>query len=341
MESSDSDKENQRLAALHRYGLLDTPAEEAFDCITRIAKIALNVSIALIVLVDKDRQWFKSKQGVRTLETSRDSSFCSRTIEGDKPLLVPNLKKDVLFAKNPLVCGFPFLRFYSGVPLRTRDGFNIGSLCVLGYRPRTLKTEEVTLLVELARLTMDQIELRHITDIDYLTGIASRNVLHKAGHREIERAQSTGLPLSMVIYEIEKFQEISKKYSYHTSDQLLQSMVESYKSNLKGGQLFARVGDGRLAILLPETNAAEAAQIASNIMAAAKKIEVPDVMINNKINYRIGSATYNPSDKDFNYFFTRAEIDLQKNNTSALPKAQVAPTNEEDAVAFSYGQTDL
>ena len=335
MQPPDPDKEEERLAALYRYGLLDTPTEAAFDSITHVAKIALNVPIALITLIDKNRQWFKSRQGVRVLETSRDISFCARTIEGDKPLLIPNLRKDPLFTKNPLVCGFPFLRFYSGVPLRTKDGFNIGSLCILGYRSRRLKMEEITVLTELARLTMDQIELRHIADTDYLMGIATRIALLNAGKREAERARQTGQPLSVALLEIDQFKEISKKFGYIVSDEILRTLVDGCKSVLNDSNFFARVGDGRLAILFPGTSSANAQEVTGKIMSIVEELQIPNVAFKKKLSCRTVVVAYASDDIDFNYFYTRAEIAMQKSERSTPSSSK-----EEGHATYSIGKTD-
>jgi len=341
MQLGDPNQEKNRLDALYRYGLLDTPAEAAFDCITRVVKGALDVPIALIVLVDKDRQWFKSRQGTKTSETTRDVSFCTRTIEGNQPLLIPNLKKDPVFAKNPLVSGFPFLRFYSGVPLRTADGFNIGSLCVLGYRPRALKASEVTILVDMARLTMDQIELRHIADVDYLTGLITRHVLLKTGNQEVERIRVNGGALSLIVFEVDKFSEISRKDGYNTSDSLLQNLVHKCQAILGEDASFARVGDGRFAVLMPNTGEAGAIDIARKIMALIGALEVPEFAGRYKLSSSAGIAVYLPEDKDFNHLFTRAEIALQKNKKNSQSILSGWLPSKEDEATVSYGSVDF
>ena len=150
MIDSNDPNEAQRLAALHRYGVLDTPAEEAFDRITRLAQSALQVPIVLVSLIDENRQWFKSKQGLDTPETARDISFCTHALE------------DPRFRTNPLVTGAPNIRFYVGVPLRTPDGHNIGTLCAIDRKPRELTDDHIHILRDLASLVMDELELRRL-----------------------------------------------------------------------------------------------------------------------------------------------------------------------------------
>ncbi|NNE84378.1 MAG: GAF domain-containing protein [Alphaproteobacteria bacterium] len=154
--------EVERLAALHRYGVLDTPAEEAFDRITRLAQSALRVPIVLVSLIDENRQWFKSKQGLDTPETARDISFCTHAIQQNEPLIITDALEDSRFRSNPLVTGAPNIRFYVGVPLRTPDGHNIGTLCAIDQKPRELTDDHIHILRDLASLVMDELELRRL-----------------------------------------------------------------------------------------------------------------------------------------------------------------------------------
>ena len=152
--------EAERLAALARYGILDTPPEPAFDRITAMAARMLDVPIALLVLVDERRQWFKSHHGLAVAETPREVSFCTFSIQASDVFVVEDATADPRFAKNPLVLGDPYIRFYAGAPLVTFDGLNVGTLAVLDRRPRQLSGADRELLRALARVAMKEIELR-------------------------------------------------------------------------------------------------------------------------------------------------------------------------------------
>ena len=153
--------ERSRLNALRRLNILDTAPEQAFDCITSLARDLLGAPIALISLIDDDRQWFKSNHGLDSAETSRDVSFCAHAILKDGILLVPDTHQDERFARNPLVTGQPGIRFYAGVPLVTREGFKLGTLCVIDTQPRAGVSEtQLRSLENLATLTMAQLEAR-------------------------------------------------------------------------------------------------------------------------------------------------------------------------------------
>lgn len=149
--------ESQRLQALRRLCLLDTPAEAAFDRLTRVAQHALKVPIALVSLVDAERQWFKSRQGLTATETPREIAFCAHAILNDRLFVVPDAAKDPRFAANPLVVGELGIRFYAGRPLHGPSGHLIGTLCVIDRVPRALTPEDQVVLGDLACLVEEQI----------------------------------------------------------------------------------------------------------------------------------------------------------------------------------------
>jgi len=152
--------EAERLAALRRYDILDTPAEMAFDDFTKLASQICDVPIALISLVDAGRQWFKSKVGLDAQETPRDISFCGHAIHGDQLFEVSNALEDARFRDNPLVTGAPDIRFYAGTPLVTPDGFAIGTLCVIDRVSRQLTPTQQGALAGLGRQVVHLLELR-------------------------------------------------------------------------------------------------------------------------------------------------------------------------------------
>jgi len=153
-------KEKKRLEVLWQYDILDTVPEQVFDDLTELAATICEAPIALITLVDEDRQWFKSKVGISQNETSRDVSFCGHAIMEDKLFIVPDAAHDQRFARNPLVLGDPKIRFYAGAPLVTPDGHALGTLCVIDKVPRTLRPEQKRALEILSRHVMTQLELR-------------------------------------------------------------------------------------------------------------------------------------------------------------------------------------
>jgi CheY-like chemotaxis protein len=149
--------EERRLASLRALGILDTGPEERFDRITRLASALFDAPIALVSLVDQDRQWFKSCYGVNMKETPRDAAFCSHVVYDREPMIVPDTFLDTRFADNPLVVDEPRIRFYAGCPLILDDGACVGSLCVIDTRPRSLEGPDLARLRDLADLAVQEI----------------------------------------------------------------------------------------------------------------------------------------------------------------------------------------
>jgi PAS domain S-box-containing protein len=155
-----TESEEKRLAALRRYDILDTPPEGAFDRITALAARLFDAPISIISLVDADRIWFKSQTGVDVDQVERAPGLCSSAIMQADPTLITDAATDPRSLANPLVAGEFGLRFYVGVPLKTRDGYNLGTLCVIDREPREFSNDDLSTLSDLASLVMDQMELR-------------------------------------------------------------------------------------------------------------------------------------------------------------------------------------
>ncbi|MCY7332211.1 MAG: PAS domain S-box protein [Pseudanabaena sp. CAN_BIN31] len=154
------DNESDRLVALDRYQILDTLPEQEYDDLTQLAADICGTPIALISLVDRDRQWFKSRVGLEATETPRDISFCAHAVAANEILNVPDATQDPRFDDNPLVINDPNIRFYAGVPLKTPDNFTLGTLCVIDRQPRDLTPLQIQQLEALSRLVINQLELR-------------------------------------------------------------------------------------------------------------------------------------------------------------------------------------
>ena len=154
--------EQQRIDALHRLDILDTDPEERFDRITRLVRKTLKVQIVLVCLVDTDRQWFKSRQGLEASETPRNISFCGHAILDDQIFHISDALDDPRFSDNPLVTGPPNIRFYAGVPLSIEDSQRIGTLCVIDSKPRTLDSEEFSTLRDLADFVVEELNRQNL-----------------------------------------------------------------------------------------------------------------------------------------------------------------------------------
>ena len=177
-------REAERLAELTRYRVLDTEAEDAFDDLTRLAAQVCRTPMALVSLVDADRQWFKSRLGVDLCSTTRETSFCAHALGQAEILVVPDARLDPRFVDNPLVTGEPLIRFYAGAPLITADGHTLGTLCVLDTESRTLDAVQLEQLAALARQVMSQLVLRR-----QALELAAEVAAHRRSQRALDRNQ--------------------------------------------------------------------------------------------------------------------------------------------------------
>src|SRR5215471_13106629 len=171
--------ETERLAALRAYKILDTRPEERFDDLTKLAALICGVPISLISLIDRDRQWFKSKFGLGLEETPRAHAFCTHAIMQPEMFVVPDATQDERFAHNPLVTGDLHIRFYAGAPLAARDGHLLGTICVIDHEPHTLTPAQTEALRIVSRLVIADIELRR--DLHELKdALAARDAAERA-----------------------------------------------------------------------------------------------------------------------------------------------------------------
>ncbi|MCX6116377.1 MAG: GAF domain-containing protein [Proteobacteria bacterium] len=162
MSQPPKSKEDKRIAALNSYKILDTLAETSYDDLTFVASQICDTPISLVSLVDKDRQWFKSRVGLEASETPRNIAFCTHAIEGNDVFIVEDASRDARFKANPLVNGDPNIRFYAGAPLVTKEGFGLGTLCVIDRVPRILTEKKIRALEALSRQVVALLEFRKV-----------------------------------------------------------------------------------------------------------------------------------------------------------------------------------
>ncbi len=182
--------EEARVIALDKYAILDTDPEQSFDDLTLLASYVCKTPMALISLVDEDRQWFKSRVGIDALETSRDIAFCSTAILQSDVFVVPDALADERFRDNPLVVSDPHIRFYAGAPLINEDGYALGTLCVIDRAPRDLAPDQKEALQALSRLVLVHLEFRRNL-ILLKEALSDRSKEEHERQRELLRVQET------------------------------------------------------------------------------------------------------------------------------------------------------
>lgn len=242
MNAPIADNETERLAKLKDYGILDTDKEDIFEEITISAAAICGAKIAAISLIDKDRQWFKSIQGVDIFETPRDQSYCAHTILNDKMLVVEDSEANKRFFDDHVFLGEKKVRFYAGAPLITPDGFRIGTLCVIDSEKKTLNDSQKKVLISLSKQVINYLELKLYNNKLKLVEKRFEEVqeISKTGHWELDLKTNLVAWSKEVykIYDIEESREVCKDdgISYYTKeDQIrLQNMIEASIEERKG-----------------------------------------------------------------------------------------------------------
>lgn len=275
--------EAARLAALRDYAILDTPPEQAYDDIVNLAACLGRAPMALVTLVDTDRQWFKANRGMACCETPRDAAFCAHALATPEQLLVvPDATRDPRFADNPLVTGAPGIRFYAGAPLVTPAGHALGTLCVIDTAPRDgLDAQTQEALVTLARSVMTQLELRRVSRdlaavnahlvqlsfVDGLTAVANRRALDARLEEEVARSRRHEAPLALLLLDIDHFKGFNDRFGHLEGDMLLREFAQLLRLDLRQTDLVARYGGEEFAALLPETTLEGASLLAERYRA--------------------------------------------------------------------------
>ena len=320
-------QEAERLAALGRYNILDTLPEPAYDDVVEIASCIAGTPIALISLLDQERQWFKAKLGLAADSTPREDSFCKCLLDLplDEVLIVPDAHADSRFSASPLVVGDPYIRFYMGAPLVTPDGHVLGSLCTIDRVVRHPTEQQALALQALARHVMQLLELRHrnreirellseravqmrelsnyqvlleqhnrqlLTEsrTDRLTKIGNRMALDQylvAAHQDSVKLHR---PLSILLIDVDYFKPYNDQFGHPAGDEVLQQVAALLYDSCRSTDFAARYGGEEFMLILPETTARTAVQVAERLRHRIEEEQFP----NRQITVSIGVARMIP-----------------------------------------------
>ncbi len=246
--------EQERLQALQSLGILDTESEERFDRLTRMARRMFRVPIALVSLVDTERQWFKSRAGLDAPETPRDISFCGHTILGDDIFVIVDARNDIRFADNPLVTGAPHIRFYAGAPLRDLKGYKLGTLCLIDTEPRSLDASDLQDLRDLADMAQSELCAIQLATIDELTQVSNRRGFIAQAQGCLSLCARQRHPVSLVYLDLDHFKPINDRFGHAEGDRALVAFADLMRMSFRESDVCGRLGGDEFAVLLANSN---------------------------------------------------------------------------------------
>jgi len=250
--------EAERLHALRTLRVLDTSHEERFDRVTRMAKRMFEVQISLVSLVDEDRQWFKSQQGLDATETPRDISFCGHAINQDGLFIIPDASVDERFFDNPLVTDAPNIRFYAGYPLKLRQGVNIGTLCLIDSRPKGLDEEDQQLLSDLGAMIEQEIQSIQLATLDELTMISNRRGFLTLVEQSFKSCRRNEKSMSFILFDLNKFKDINDNYGHHEGDFVLTTFAQIMLDSFRDCDVIGRLGGDEFVAMLSDSDGGKA-----------------------------------------------------------------------------------
>lgn len=244
------ENEAQRIKDLHSLDILDTEPEERFDRVTRIAKHLFDVPIAVVSLVDSQRQWFKSCIGIPVRETARNISFCGHAINDEQAFIINDATKDPRFLDNPLVMGDPYIRFYAGVPLVYHNNTKLGTLCIIDTKPRELSMEQIADLVDLAKMAEQELEATIQATLDPLTQISNRRGFFELSAKSIQYCRMGGFCVALAYFDLDDFKSINDELGHKVGDEVLQNFADLMASCFSESDVFARIGGDEFVVLM-------------------------------------------------------------------------------------------
>ena len=285
--------ENIRLETLRTLKILDTAPEERFDRLTRMAKRMFGVPISLVSLVDMNRQWFKSKQGLDAEETPRDISFCGHAILGDDVFMIPNALEDERFADNPLVTDAPNIRFYAGCPLKVANGSKLGTLCLIDREPRDLDEEDLELLRDLAAMAEQEIAAVQMATLDELTLISNRRGFISLGQHLLSMCNRKKMPVTILLFDLDDFKPINDNFGHAEGDKALVAFAQLMREQFRSSDVFARIGGDEFASLLTDT---DSEQVEATMARFKDAVDNYNQMSKRgyDLKYSVGHVSYEP-----------------------------------------------
>lgn len=311
--------ESTRIATLQSLKVLDTPPEERFDRLTRLAARLFNVPIALVSLIDTNRQWFKSCIGLPVTETPRGISFCGHAILGDDVFVIPNALADERFGNNPLVTGAPYIRFYAGCPLRVADGSKLGTLCLIDTSARQFSAEDVAVLKDLARMAELEISAVQMATMDVLTALSNRRGFETLAKHTLSVDRRLNRPASLFYFDLNGFKAINDNFGHAEGDRALLVFADELRATFRECDVIGRLGGDEFAVLLTDASPDSTARVLSRFQLALKQRSLAENR-GYEIRYSVGCVAYDrQKHPSIEHLLAEADAQMYEHKQSQQP----------------------
>jgi diguanylate cyclase (GGDEF)-like protein len=285
--------EPARLAELRALDVLDTPAEERFDRITRLAKRLFDVPMVAVSLVDERRQWFKSSVGLAMSQTPREDAFCGHAILGDGMMEVPDAAVDERFHDNPLVTQDPGVRFYAGFPIKGPGGSALGTLCLFDHTPRRLSSEDHALLRDLTQMVEQELVSLRLATTDELTGLANRRGFLPLARSALAMCRRARQPAALSFFDLDGLKLVNDRLGHAAGDDMIRGFAEALRRSFRDSDLIARLGGDEFVALFPFSDEdAESAQQRLQLTVDSRNGMLP---AEQHIRYSVGTVRIDPA----------------------------------------------
>ncbi len=323
------EEEEQRLHAVAGLQLLDRPEEERFRRITRLVRSHFQAVASSITIVDRDRQFFVSQQGLPCRETPLEDSVCAMVVREKEPMVITDMAEHHRTRHMTNVHEVMKLRFYAGVPLWSPEGWALGSLCVLDDRPRHFTPDELSCLADFGAIVEDELFLKRVgranqelvdqverlrlrAFVDALTGVWNRGALFDLLHRETERAKRSGSPLAVAMLDIDHFKGVNDTYGHPGGDEVLTELCRRLREEVRAYDSVGRYGGEEFAVVFPDTRPELVAGLGERLRRAVE--EAPFVLGNQResLTISVGMACLEGEDDTVDALLQRADEALYR-----------------------------
>ena len=299
--------EQQRIQALHSLKIMDSGTEQRFDRITRLAKRLFGVPVALITLLDTDRQWFKSKAGTDISETAREHAFCNYTIEQDAGFVVNDSNNDPRFIDNPLVNDAPHIRFYAGYPFRAPSGERLGAICLIDRQPREMSDSDLLLLRDLAAMVEEEVATNQLLNEDHLTGLLNRRGFETRANQLLQICRTQQYAASLIYFDLDNFKQINDLHGHRAGDNALLQFSKLLASTFRDSDLIGRIGGDEFVVLMITQTETDADAILSRLSKTVMDYN-QTISTNTHLRYSFGiSTTQSLADYELQFLYTKAD----------------------------------